>query len=403
MKKLLLLGAGAMLATSAMAQDQIYLIGDPQGWDINGTTMPLEKTADGVYEGTYDIPDAKFAFRFYTELGDWDANSIGCEVADANFDYKFVDGSFEAPAIEGKGKYFVMNWPGGEVSMKVDLNNGIAVFESDVVIPEGVNYWVTGLGGQWPSPGDNGSVKGVEEDGVYTFVLDIPEGGSEFKIATQGWGQEIGTFAEDNSVIYEPVEAEVVGSGHNFYTPLEGEQTLIFDANEWVVYFLDNGDEPVEPGPGPEVVDMYIIGSDVNGESWALGTNMMTYADGVYTISGVSLASGFKFNNGSWDDPAYNIGAADSSVLLEIGVPYPVVADGNSGNIEFENSPVEDATIILDLDAMTVTVTEGAGIDSIFNENGVDVIYNLQGVKVNRENMKNGLYIINGKKVMVRK
>lgn len=401
-----------MLATSAMAQDQIYLIGDPQGWDINGTTMPLEKTADGVYEGTYDIPDAKFAFRFYTELGDWDANSIGCEVADANFDYKFVDGSFEAPAIEGKGKYFVMNWPGGEVSMKVDLNNGIAVFESDVVIPEGVNYWVTGLGGQWPSPGDNGSVKGVEEDGVYTFVLDIPEGGSEFKIATQGWGQEIGTFAEDNSVIYEPVEAEVVGSGHNFYTPLEGEQTLIFDANEWVVYFLDNGDEPT---PGPETPEnapenLYIIGNIVDN-SWnpEAAPKADSAVGGVFTFNGIEMEDGAWFSfinelNSDWDfinDGTHRYGPAEGDapqVAAGMTVGFRIAGDA-SWNLEVGGT----YTFVMDFNTMTLAITEGAGIDSIFNENGVDVIYNLQGVKVNRENMKNGLYIINGKKVMVRK
>ncbi|MCH5237856.1 MAG: hypothetical protein J1E95_08675, partial [Muribaculaceae bacterium] len=44
-----------------------------------------------------------------------------------------------------------------------------------------------------------------------------------------------------------------------------------------------------------------------------------------------------------------------------------------------------------------------AGVGAITTENNEEVIYNLQGVKVNRESMGNGIYIINGKKVMNRK
>ena len=43
------------------------------------------------------------------------------------------------------------------------------------------------------------------------------------------------------------------------------------------------------------------------------------------------------------------------------------------------------------------------GIDSIFSNDGDVKVYNLNGVRVNKENLTNGLYIINGKKVMIRK
>ena len=44
-----------------------------------------------------------------------------------------------------------------------------------------------------------------------------------------------------------------------------------------------------------------------------------------------------------------------------------------------------------------------SGIDSIFGNDGDVKVYNLNGVQVNKENLSKGLYIINGKKVMIRK
>ena len=46
---------------------------------------------------------------------------------------------------------------------------------------------------------------------------------------------------------------------------------------------------------------------------------------------------------------------------------------------------------------------EPAAVDTITSDNETEVIYNLQGLKVNRNNMTNGIYIINGKKVLIRK
>lgn len=43
------------------------------------------------------------------------------------------------------------------------------------------------------------------------------------------------------------------------------------------------------------------------------------------------------------------------------------------------------------------------GINSINGENGVNEIYNLQGIKMNASQLPAGLYIINGKKVVIRK
>lgn len=85
-------------------------------------------------------------------------------------------------------------------------------------------------------------------------------------------------------------------------------------------------------------------------------------------------------------------------------------------NVSIDGSFAE-ATITEDTTMATVTIPATAkeviisfvatenptsGIDSIFGENGDNAIYNLNGVRVNGNNLSKGIYIINGKKVVVK-
>lgn len=117
----------------------IYLIGAPQGWDINGDTMPLSEAADAIgsniYYGTYEISaaDAKSGFRFYTELGDWGSDgslpSIGAAAEDSSNEVEVEDGIYEGACVAGKGNWNISNWPGGNMKMTVDLNSMSVSFE----------------------------------------------------------------------------------------------------------------------------------------------------------------------------------------------------------------------------------------------------------------------------------
>ena len=108
----------------------------------------------------------------------------------------------------------------------------------------------------------------------------------------------------------------------------------------------------------PEAPALYLIGGNVDGQSWTLGTNQMTYANGVYTWSGKELGQGFKINDGTWDNPDYNIGAGADSGSLSLAVPFLVVANGDAGNIVFDGFiAVENPEVVYDPVAMTVTVT----------------------------------------------
>lgn len=119
--------------------DAIYIIGEPSSWDINDNSMPVFETEIGsrIYKATYDIPENKFNFRFYDELGDWNFFSIGAQDDDNAVDITLTDGEYAGqcfydPATEkaGKGAWHVADWAGGEVEITVNLNNNTVVFKA---------------------------------------------------------------------------------------------------------------------------------------------------------------------------------------------------------------------------------------------------------------------------------
>lgn len=126
------------------------------------------------------------------------------------------------------------------------------VAEEANIISGNPTLYLTGsfAGEEWPAPGTEGSIQGVEEEGVYTFSVDLGESGSvSFKVATAGWGVEYAA-AEDGVVVgYEAVSV-VKGGGEDLTTELTGEQTLIFDLNNLKMWFAENdGDDDDNDNP----------------------------------------------------------------------------------------------------------------------------------------------------------
>lgn len=99
----------------------------------------------------------------------------------------------------------------------------------------------------------------------------------------------------------------------------------------------------------------YLIGNNVDGSTWALGTNeMVEQEDGTFKWEGEVLGTQFKVNDGTWSGD--NFGSNGSA--LELGVAYSYVNSGSSGNIEFDGlSEVSNPVVVLDVVAGTITVT----------------------------------------------
>lgn len=146
---------------------------------------------------------------------------------------------------------------------------------------------------------------------------------------------------------------------------------------------------------------LYLIG-DVNGNGWNTATSLeMTYANGVYTIENVEV------------NPAYT-GASEGyfSFVTVQGADWSAVNTGKRYGAQTEDEAIalnvattmtetwnswqlpagKTYNFVVDLTAMTVTVSDASGVEGIeAEENASAVYYNLQGVKV--ANPENGIYI----------
>lgn len=111
-------------------------------------------------------------------------------------------------------------------------------------------------------------------------------------------------------------------------------------------------------------VDFYVIGSDVNGSSWALAqadAKMTQTADGVYEWTGKTLGDGFKINDGTWDNDEWNIGMSDDG-QIKLDTPYHYYAGGDSGDIKFDGfGLVNNPKVVLNLKNGTITLTGTPG------------------------------------------
>lgn len=138
-------GTAYILAVDNVAQVQaseIYIVGEPQGWDIYSPAMPLRQTDRGGYYGNYFVNEGSPYLRFYTALGDWDSNSIGSQIEDSPISIPMGDGYFSTYCVNGKGAWQLEGWPGGEMYFYVDLDNMYVTFSANP-IPEAGDFITT--------------------------------------------------------------------------------------------------------------------------------------------------------------------------------------------------------------------------------------------------------------------
>ncbi|MBO4945730.1 MAG: SusE domain-containing protein [Muribaculaceae bacterium] len=119
---------------------KMWLIGQPQGWDINNGSMELSEPENGIgsniYTGTFEVSaaDAASGFRFYTELGNWGKDgelpSVGSAANDGDNQSVALDGeTYEGSCVYGKGNWNLTNWPGGTMKITVNLNTMQVIFQ----------------------------------------------------------------------------------------------------------------------------------------------------------------------------------------------------------------------------------------------------------------------------------
>lgn len=107
-------------------------------------------------------------------------------------------------------------------------------------------------------------------------------------------------------------------------------------------------------------IDLYVIGSNVDGHCWELSEpsgKMTQISSGVYEWSGQVLATGFKINDGTWDNPktnTYNIGSNGNTLTLGKEYNYKAPTDDN---IFFDGIfSIENPKVTVDTNRKTILV-----------------------------------------------
>ncbi len=118
--------------------------------------------------------------------------------------------------------------------------------------------------------------------------------------------------------------------------------------------------------------DIYVIGSNVNGKSWATKdpAGKMTMTEpGIYTWTGTTLGTGFKLNDGSWANKK-GTSPSGNTVTLNFGSTQKIETDGPAITIHADNNSkdiglktgttVANPTLIFDINNLTLQLKGAA-------------------------------------------
>ncbi len=105
-----------------VAISSLYLVGSPQGWNIDNNSMPLQYTDAGTYYGEFDVEPGNIIFRFYTRLGNWEDGSIGSQREDAPVDFSNNMLGQKLDLFGGKGSFEFPDWTGTKLYVEVSIN-----------------------------------------------------------------------------------------------------------------------------------------------------------------------------------------------------------------------------------------------------------------------------------------
>ena len=230
---------------------QLYVIGTPNGWNINGGDVPLNKTTGAVYAGTVSLNAGQNMFRFYAALGDWNSNSYGSQVNDSpiNCTDKLVDGNYSGDIVAGKGSFEFNLDAAADYNFTVDLD--AMTFKMELV-PEDPSKWtylyVVGNINGWNTAATATEGEMVCKNGsnIYTGTFDFPDSGdgkSYFRFFTElngTWDKsvQVGSGNDGNvDLEFEDGMAMAVAEAQTegcFVVPA-GKYTVTADLNEMII------------------------------------------------------------------------------------------------------------------------------------------------------------------------
>lgn len=155
-----------------------------------------------VYSGVFTLPAGPM-FRFYSELTGWDNNSLGSQVDDNPVEETLVDGQLTTNLVQGKGSFSFPDFPGGEMTITVNLNDMTITFQAGAVEVHPTTYiYICGnmASSTWTEPSaanqdfyNDWRLTCSDGSGIYTATFSFPDLGADalycrFYQALNGWG-----------------------------------------------------------------------------------------------------------------------------------------------------------------------------------------------------------------------
>ena len=364
----------------------------------------------------YDGKKIKIAFRYIndeTKTGTWEIKNVIVNVPAA----PVVVPAAPAPTLAADQVYNIFSDAYGGAANGFHFEQwGSPTQKEDVTLAEGDVAWhITGLTYHGTQFGDDAfDFDASEFKSLHMDIYPVTEG-MELGITPickniEGAGNEaehcsntgVLTAGEWNSV--EISVADMLALGNTlkkvFQLKFTGKDQTT-DGN--YEYYIDNiyfEKNSVTPPPAPE--KLYIIGFDswdmtnMPEMTWDATAEAFTY-DVILTGTGYFAVADKQMEAEDWADfnanHRWSIGTKDAPV--ELGTEYTLVHGDFSNKLEAGTYKI---SVTKDL-KMTVTAATD-GINNIAAEKQNGVIYNLQGQRVDAA--QKGVYIINGKKVMIK-
>ena len=278
-------------------------------------------------------------------------------------------------------------------AIKTDARTTTTNAAASMVI-EGVQapLYITGanVGGNW----DPANAAEFDFDGT-NYNTTVTEATTEFKISSTK-----GSWDEFNAGNLTPDAAITNGGMVNLSVNKDGGNIVLPWAGVWTITVasdlstLTASTETPEPKPVyPEVI--YALGN-INGLNWSTseGVAFAHKADGIYEgeINIDNADNGFGYFTfvttlgDSWDavNAGTRYGATEKDQLVETGVMYSMTNNWGGGSQSWKCAEGK-CDIQVDIVNCTMQIMEFTGVEGItIDNNGSNVYYNLQGMKVDK-------------------
>ena len=308
------------------------------------------------------------------------------------------------PAITMEGSIIELRWDASKA-----YNDNPHIVRPYVVLPNGTQRTI---GYSYTS--DNSTISDIKTGvrglrvNLTQIIEEAGDGNYELVLPKASFQMEIDDvlhicpeirypFVIGNPPVEGLVEYTVTGM-HTVY----GENGVVLSENK-DSFFLT-----VMPLPEEGLLDVYeFAGYDVPAPFGYQGSYFIDLGTGEYVLD--TEAGGNLLTDFNEDGEVVLVASAGEEFTYFPWVTLTLPTDSEDGTLSdftiwlYNDDDYEPVALLDAWSNLTVTQGRLTGVDTIKPTAGEEVIYNLNGVRVDRERMTDGIYIINGKKVVVRK